>query len=205
MCAKKDMIIILGLGNPGRAYENSRHNIGYKLISILSKEYEIPVNQRRSQAILGEGCLGDKRVILAKSRTYMNNSGKAARYLLDRYKTGPSNLLVIYDERALSFGHLRIRARGTSAGHNGVESIIQSLGSSEFPRVRIGIGQPEQEDAISFVLGEFTPDESKALNEILSRSVAAVTRLLTDSLYSAMNEYNVRPRGSEPDSIVNAP
>ena len=135
----------------------------------------------------------------------MNDSGKAARYLLDRYKTDPSSLLVIYDERDLPFGQLRIRARGTSAGHNGVKSIIETLGSSEFPRVRIGIGQPEQEDAISFVLGEFTPDETKALDEILSRSVAAVTRVITDSLTSAMNSYNVRPQESGHNTTANEP
>ena len=199
------MMIILGLGNPGRTYANSRHNVGYKLVSVLSKEYKIPVKQRRSQAVIGEGYLEDKQVILAKSRTYMNDSGKAARYLLDRYKTDPSRLLVIYDERDLSFGQLRIRARGTSAGHNGVKSIIETLGSSEFPRVRIGIGQPEQEDAISFVLGEFTPNETKALDEILSRSVAAVTRVITDSLTSAMNSYNARPQESGHDTTANEP
>tara|TARA_B100001123_G_scaffold432245_1_gene554970 strand:+ start:4347 stop:4946 length:600 start_codon:yes stop_codon:yes gene_type:complete len=199
------MIIILGLGNPGRTYANSRHNVGYKLLSALSKEYNIPVKQRRSQAVIGEGYLEDKQVILAKSRTYMNDSGKAARYLLDRYKTDPSSLLVIYDERDLSFGQLRIRARGTSAGHNGVKSIIETLGSSEFPRVRIGIGQPEQEDAISFVLGEFTPDETKSLDEILSRSVSAVTRVITDSLTSAMNSYNVKPQEPGHDTTANEP
>lgn len=199
------MMIILGLGNPGRTYANSRHNVGYKLLSALSKEYNIPVKQRRSLAVIGEGYLEDKQVILAKSRTYMNDSGKAARYLLDRYKTDPSSLLVIYDERDLSFGQLRIRARGTSAGHNGVKSIIETLGSSEFPRVRIGIGQPEQEDAISFVLGEFTPDETKALDEILSRSVAAVTRVITDSLTSAMNSYNARSQESGHDTTANEP
>ena len=199
------MMIILGLGNPGRTYANSRHNVGYKLISALSKEYKIPVKQRRSQAVIGEGYLEDKQITLAKSRTYMNDSGKAAQYLLDRYKTDPSRLLVIYDERDLSFGQLRIRARGTSAGHNGVKSIIETLGSSEFPRVRIGIGQPEQEDAISFVLGEFTPDETKALDEILSRSVAAVTRVITDSLTSAMNSYNVRPQESGHNTTANEP
>ena len=199
------MIIILGLGNPGRTYANSRHNVGYKLVSALSKEYNIPVKQRRSQAVIGEGYLEDKQVILAKSRTYMNDSGKAARYLLDRYKTDPSSLLVIYDERDLSFGQLRIRARGTSAGHNGVKSIIETLGSSEFPRVRIGIGQPEQEDAISFVLGEFTPDETKSLDEILSRSVSAVTRVITDSLTSAMNSYNVKPQEPGHDTTANEP
>ena len=199
------MMIILGLGNPGRTYANSRHNVGYKLLSALSKEYKIPVKQRRSLAVIGEGCLEDKQVILAKSRTYMNDSGKAARYLLDRYKTDPSRLLVIYDERDLSFGQLRIRVRGTSAGHNGVKSIIETLGSSEFPRVRIGIGQPAREDAISFVLGEFTPDETKALDEILSRSVAAVTRVITDSLTSAMNSYNVRPQESGHNTTANEP
>ena len=199
------MMIILGLGNPGRTYANSRHNVGYKLISALSKAYKIPVKQRRSQAVIGEGYLGDKQITLAKSRTYMNDSGKAARYLLDRYKTDPSRLLVIYDERDLSFGQLRIRVRGTSAGHNGVKSIIETLGSSEFPRVRIGIGQPAREDAISFVLGEFTPDETKALDEILSRSVAAVTRVITDSLTSAMNSYNVRPQESGHNTTANEP
>lgn len=190
------MIIVLGLGNPGSAYAGSRHNIGYRCVDILSKQYGIPLDQRRRHAVLGEGAMEGESVVLARSRTYMNLSGIAARYLLDRYRLPPSNLLAIYDERDLPVGQIRIRPRGSSAGHNGANSIIDKLESSDFPRLRIGIGQPVQQDPVDFVLGRFTPQESEIIEETLTRAAEAVACIVRCGIEAAMNKFNQRVQGA---------
>ena len=190
------MIIVLGLGNPGAAYAGSRHNVGYRCVDILSKQYGIPLDQRRRHAVLGEGAMEGEPVVLARSRTYMNLSGIAARYLLDRYRLPPSNLLAIYDERDLPVGQIRIRPRGSSAGHNGANSIIDELGSMDFPRLRIGIGQPVQQDPVDFVLGRFTPQESEIIGETLTRAAEAVTWIVRCGIEAAMNKFNQRVQGT---------
>ena len=191
------MIIVLGLGNPGAAYTGSRHNVGYRCVDILSKQYGIPLDQRRRHAVLGEGAMEGEPVVLARSRTYMNLSGIAARYLLDRYRLPPSNLLAIYDERDLPVGQIRIRPRGSSAGHNGANSIIDELESMDFPRLRIGIGQPVQQDAVDFVLGRFTPQESEIVEETLTRAAEAVTWIVRCGIEAAMNKFNQRVQGTD--------
>ena len=191
------MIVVLGLGNPGTAYTGSRHNVGYRCVDILSKQYGIPLDQRRRHAVLGEGAMEGEPVVLARSRTYMNLSGIAARYLLDRYRLPPSNLLAIYDERDLPVGQIRIRPRGSSAGHNGANSIIQELGSTDFPRLRIGIGQPVQQDAVDFVLGRFTPQESEVVEETLTRAAEAVTWIVRCGIDPAMNNFNQRVQDTD--------
>ena len=190
------MIIVLGLGNPGPAYAGSRHNVGYRCVDILSKQYGIPLDQRRRHAVLGEGAMEGESVVLARSRSYMNLSGIAARYLLDRYRLSPSNLLAIYDERDLPVGQIRIRPRGSSAGHNGANSIIDKLESMDFPRLRIGIGQPVQQDPVDFVLGRFTPQESEIIEETLARAAEAVTCIARCGIEAAMNKFNQRVQGT---------
>ena len=186
------MMIVLGLGNPGSAYAGSRHNVGYRCVDILSKQYGIPLDQRRRHALLGEGTMEGEPVVLARSRTYMNLSGIAARYLLHRYRLPPSNLLAIYDERDLPVGQIRIRPRGSSAGHNGANSIIDELESTDFPRLRIGIGQPVQQGPVDFVLGRFTPRESEIIGETLTRAAEAVTWIVRCGIEAAMNKFNQR-------------
>ncbi len=193
------MIVVLGLGNPGSAYAGSRHNVGYRCVDILSKQYDIPLSQRRRHALLGEGAMEGEPVVLARSRSYMNLSGIAARYLLDRYRIRPSNLLAIYDERDLPVGQIRIRPRGSSAGHNGANSIIQELESSDFSRLRIGIGQPVQQDPVDFVLGRFTPQESEILGETLTRAAEAVTWIVRCGIEAAMNKFNQRVQATDSD------
>ena len=191
------MIVVLGLGNPGAAYTGSRHNVGYRCVDILSKQYGIPLDQRRRHAVLGEGAMEGEPVVLARSRTYMNLSGIAARYLLDRYRLPPSNLLAIYDERDLQVGQIRIRPHGSSAGHNGANSIIDELGSPDFPRLRIGIGQPVQQDAVDFVLGRFTPQESEIIGETFTRAAEAVTWIVRCGIDAAMNNFNQRVQDTD--------
>lgn len=184
------MMVVLGLGNPGRAYARSRHNVGFWCVDSLARKYAIPVEQRRRHAVLGEGRIVGEEAVLAKARTYMNRSGVAARYLLDRYHLAPEALLVVHDDMALPSGKLRIRPRGSSAGHNGIESIITELGTQDFPRLRIGVGRPEGQDAVSFVLGPFTSDEAKVIGEAIVRAVEAVAWIAQHGLESAMNIYN---------------
>ena len=184
------MMVILGLGNPGRAYARSRHNVGFWCIDSLARKYGVRLEQRRRHAVLGEGSIMGEEAILAKPRTYMNRSGVAARYLLDRYHLAPAALLVVHDDMDLPVGKLRIRPQGSSAGHNGIDSIITELGTQQFPRLRIGVGHPEGQDAVPFVLGPFTHEEAKVIGETIDRAVEAVAWVAQHGLEAAMNRYN---------------
>ena len=184
------MMVILGLGNPGRAYARSRHNVGFWCIDSLARKYGVRLEQRRRYAVLGEGSIMEEVAILARPRTYMNRSGVAARYLLDRYHLAPAALLVVHDDMDLPVGKLRIRSQGSSAGHNGIDSIITELGTQQFPRLRIGVGHPQGQDAVPFVLGPFTPEEAKVIRETIDRAVEAVAWVAQYGLEVAMNRYN---------------
>ena len=185
------MIVILGLGNPGRSYDRSRHNVGFRCVDALAYRHGIRVEERRRHVVLGHGELAGTSVALAKPRTYMNRSGIAARYLLDRFHARPEELLVVYDDMDLPVGTIRLRASGGAAGHHGIESIIAELGTQEFPRLRIGVGHPpERGDAVSHVLGPFTTEEAKAIEEPLERAVEAVAWVVEFGLESAMNRFN---------------
>ena len=137
-----DTAIIVGLGNPGPRFADTRHNIGWRALDLLAGQIGVPVNERRPKAVLGTGFFAGRRVVLAKPRTFMNNSGEAVEYLLARFGGGATSLLIIYDEMALPVGRIRLRAAGSDAGHNGIRSIIQYVGGVGFPRLRIGIGGP---------------------------------------------------------------
>lgn len=188
--------IIVGLGNPGTRYAGTRHNVGWQALDLLAGQMGVAVNERRPKAVLGAGYFAGRRVVLAKPRTYMNNSGAAVQYLLARFGGGASGLLVIYDEMALPVGRIRLRAAGSDAGHNGIRDIIQSLGTTAFPRLRIGIGAPgrpagaESGGAIGHVLGRFSPEEAEAVDDSLRRAADAVECLLAENIDIAMNRYN---------------
>ena len=177
--------IIVGLGNPGPRFADTRHNVGWRVVDLLARQLQIPLNERRPKAVLGTGYYSGSRVVLAKPRTYMNNSGEAVEYLLARFGGGPQNLLVIYDEMALLPGRIRMRAAGSDAGHNGMRSIIQAVSSTGFPRLRIGIGGPPPGVAArDYVLGKFDDSDSEAILRLLSKgpptlSGACWMRILT--------------------------
>ena len=192
--------IIVGLGNPGPRYADTRHNVGWRVVDLVSRQLEIPVNERRPKAVLGSGYHGGKRVVLAKPRTFMNNSGEAVEYLLARFGGNGVNLLIIYDEMALLPGRIRLRAAGSDAGHNGIRSIIQHVGGTGFPRLRVGIGGPPPGVlARDYVLGGFSDAESEAIASAVERAAAAVQCLLSDGIDAAMNRYNRDPAAQEPD------
>ena len=181
--------IVVGLGNPGPKYASTRHNVGFRCIDVLAERAGINLNDRRKHADLGRGTLGGIPVVLAKPRTFMNHSGLAARYLLDRFGTGPERMLVVVDDLDLPVGKIRMRGAGSSGGHRGLDSISAEARTGAYPRLRIGIGRPGG-GAIAHVLGGFAPDEEEALAEALSRAADAVEVWAEHGVDAAMNRFN---------------
>jgi len=189
--------MIVGLGNPGPAYSHNRHNVGYWTVNRLVRLHGIPLKARRL-ATIGDGRIADKEVVLIKPRTYVNNSGHAVAAALKHTKVSPENVLVIYDELDLPAGRLRIKAKGGTAGHNGLRSLAAALGTTDFPRVRVGIGRPHVDgepvwdpDVVSvWVLSDPTPQETKTLQDAVERATAAVEMVLAEGIETAMNRFN---------------
>lgn len=186
------MYIIAGLGNPGREYEGTRHNVGFQVIDAIAWKYNIEMGTRKHRAFMGKGIIGGHKVILAKPQTYMNLSGESIKSLVDYYKIDPEQeLLVIYDDISLGVGQLRIRGRGSAGGHNGVKSIISHLGGEIFPRIKVGVGnKPHRLDLADYVLGRFTRAESEVMEACLSEVEQAIQLYLEAGLQPAMNEFN---------------
>lgn len=184
------MKIIIGLGNPGKAYANNRHNVGFQCLDYFALLHHIPVKERKRRVRLGMGQVAGIPVVLAKPRTFMNMSGEAVGWLVRQFGVTLDDLLVIYDDLDLPLGKIRIRRRGGSAGHKGVESIITSLGSQDFPRIRVGIGRPDDGDEVSYVLSDFTAQEKRPLAEAVATVADAIYCILTEGIEVAMNRYN---------------
>ncbi len=186
------MYIIVGLGNPERKYDGTRHNIGFSAITALADACHISVDTRKHKALIGKGMIGGQKVILAQPLTYMNLSGESVRELADYYKIDPAEeLIVIYDDVNLETGRLRIRAKGSAGGHNGIKNIIAHLGGQEFYRIRIGVGQkPAGWDLADYVLGRFPREEEPAVREALEKTVQACEVILTENIQTAMNRFN---------------
>ncbi len=183
--------LIVGLGNPGREYRETRHNVGFMVVDRLAVEMDIKLTRVQHKAIVGSGMYDQKKVILAKPQTYMNLSGESVSGLVRFYKVPLSQIMVIHDDLDLPFGTLRIRPSGGSAGQRGMESIINRLGSQDFPRLRVGIGRPAgSKQGASYVLRLFSPAERKELDFILQRAVSAVQTFIREDLNTAMNRYN---------------
>ena len=187
------MYVVVGLGNPGKQYENTRHNVGFNVIDILAKEYDISVTKIKHKALIGEGRIGSEKVLLVKPQTYMNLSGETLIDIYKYYKVDLDNIIVIYDDIDLDVGKLRIRKKGSAGTHNGMRSIIKCLGSNEFPRVRVGISKPKNgQDLADFVLSRFSKEDEKSLQESFENSVAAVDCAIRNDLDLAMNRYNMK-------------
>ena len=186
------MLLVVGLGNPGIRYTSTRHNVGFRFIDLLAKKAEIRLNDRRAKAVLGQGRIAGHEVVLAKPRTFMNNSGEGIEYLLARFGGSPSELLVVYDEMALPTGRIRLRASGSHAGHNGIRSIISAVQTDGFPRLRIGVGQPSHgAETVPHVLGRFSKEEEPLIAQAVQNAVSAVHCMLEESIDVAMNRFNV--------------
>ncbi|MEF2764484.1 MAG: aminoacyl-tRNA hydrolase [Mediterraneibacter sp.] len=186
------MFIIAGLGNPTKEYEGTRHNVGFDVIDRLSEKYNIAVDTKKHRALIGKGMIAGQKVILAKPQTYMNLSGESIRSLLDYYKVDEEHeLLVIYDDVSLGVGQLRIRAKGSAGGHNGIKNIIAHLGGQVFPRIKIGVGEkPPKYDLADYVLGHFSKAEKVLMDEGYDNAVRAVEMIVSGDIEGAMNEYN---------------
>jgi len=185
------MYIIIGLGNPDRRYAATRHNIGFDAITRIADEYNIPLDFKKHKAICGKGYIGGEKVVLAQPQTFMNLSGESVRELVDFYKVSNEEIIVIYDDISLEVGQLRLRSKGSAGGHNGIKNIISHLGTEEFARIKIGVGdKPEDWDLADYVLSRFPKEEEPVIREALKRSSEAVKSIITDGMESAMNIYN---------------
>jgi PTH1 family peptidyl-tRNA hydrolase len=186
-----DRYLIVGLGNPGREYEKTRHNIGWRVIDALAAAHNIQLGKVQSKALIGDGVIAGKRVTLVKPMTYMNLSGEAVGGLMTFYKILPESLLTISDDLDIPPGHLRIRAGGSAGGQNGLRSIIQHLGTQEFARIRFGIGRPPGRMApAAYVLQDFAKSEADLVDETMRRTLKAIETWLTDGIETSMNRYN---------------
>lgn len=186
------MIIIAGLGNPGKEYANTRHNVGFMAIDALASKYGIDVNEKKHKAIIGKGTINGQKVILAKPQTFMNLSGESLRELVDYYKPEvETQVIVVYDDITLDVGGIRVRKKGSAGGHNGMKSIIAHLGTENFQRVRVGIGEkPARMDLADWVLSRFSKEDLAILEDSLGEAVDAVTMLTEGGIDEAMNKYN---------------
>ena len=186
------MYIIVGLGNPTKEYQNTRHNIGFDVIDKLADRFSISVLEKKHKALMGKGIINGEKVILAKPQTYMNLSGESVRELIDYYKIEEeTQLIVIYDDISLDVGQLRIRKKGSAGGHNGIKNIILHLGHDTFPRIKMGVGEkPKGYDLADYVLGHFKKEERVVMDESVLAATKAIELMLQDEIAEAMNLYN---------------
>lgn len=186
------MYIIAGLGNPTAQYEHTRHNIGFDTITYLADRYHITMNTKKFQAICGAGVIEGQKVLLLKPQTYMNLSGNSIGEAVNFYKLDPATeVIVIYDDIALDPGYIRVRKKGSAGGHNGIKDIITHLGTQEFQRIRVGVGEkPKDYDLAAYVLGHFTAEDRKKVEEAIAQAADAVELMVQDRTDEAMNLYN---------------
>ncbi|MCL1808243.1 MAG: aminoacyl-tRNA hydrolase [Clostridiales bacterium] len=193
------MYIIAGLGNPGRRYENTRHNLGFITVDLLAKGNGIKVNKIKHKALVGEGTVSGRNVLLLKPQTYMNLSGESIREALDYYKIDIENLLVVYDDIDIPAGQIRVRRKGSAGTHNGMRSVIYQIQTDLFPRVRIGIGGSRKTGLIHFVTGGFGKEEKAVMEGAVTRAAAAIEAYLEKGIEKAMAEFNVKPKSAMED------
>ena len=201
------MKLIVGLGNPGRGYAHNRHNIGFLCLSHFARTQGIRFDKKQSKARIGRGEAASNKVVLAKPQTYMNLSGQSVSLLMNRFDIHLDDLLVIHDDLDLPLGKIRIRQCGSSGGHKGIDSIISSLGSQDFVRIRVGIGRPtaspdstpiSEDDIIAYVLSDFTAEEKQVISQIIPQVSEAIHLILDEGLDAAMNTHNRPLPSSKP-------
>lgn len=186
------MYVICGLGNPGKQYENTRHNMGFKVIDVLSEKLSTPVMSLKFKALIGEGRIGREKVVLVKPQTFMNLSGESLREVVNFYKVEPENVIVVYDDIDLDQGRLRIRASGSSGSHNGMKSVIYQLQFDNFPRIRVGIGKNVGMPLDAYVLGKPSDEDQKVLDKAIENAADAAEIIVRSSIADAMQKYNTK-------------
>ena len=185
------MYIIAGLGNPGTQYMGTRHNAGFSVIDALADQYNISVDTQKHKGMIGKGMIEGEKVILVKPMTYMNLSGECIREVMDYYKADIDDLIVIFDDISLEPGKLRLRAKGSAGGHNGIKDIIRQLGTEKFLRIKVGVGaKPKGWDLADHVLGRFSTEDRKLVDEAIGKAAKAVDIMIEQGADAAMNEYN---------------
>lgn len=184
--------LIVGLGNPGKEYENTRHNVGFMTVDKLGEKYNTKIDRLKFKSLCSDVMIGDKRCLLMKPSTYMNLSGQAVKEAIGFYKIPIENVLVIHDDISLEPGFLRIRRKGSDGGHNGIKNIIYLCGNNDFPRIKLGVGKKPHPDynLADWVLSKFTADDLKKLSDSIDHAISAVELIIHNEIDSAMNKYN---------------
>lgn len=184
------MYLIVGLGNPESDYSNTRHNMGFNVINQLSDKYDICVNKNKFKALYGMGNVNGEKIMFLKPQTFMNLSGESVKEVVDYYKISIDEILVVYDDMDIEPGKIRIRKSGSSGTHNGMKSIVQCLKSQEFPRVRIGIGKPRNDNFVEYVIGAIDSEDKEKLKVGVDKATDAVCAILEHGIDFAMNKFN---------------
>lgn len=183
------MFLIAGLGNPGREYANTRHNVGFDVLDLISSEYNISINRTKFKGEYGEGSISGEKVILLKPATFMNLSGESVAEAVKFYKIPKDKIIVVYDDISLEVGRMRIRKSGSAGGHNGIKNIIAQLGDDVFTRIKVGVGAPNG-NLVNYVLGHFNEQDRTAVLKVFHASVNAAACIITEGADAAMNKYN---------------
>ena len=191
------MFVIVGLGNPGRKYENTRHNAGFMMVDALADKYGISIKEKRHKALCGTGVIEGVKVLLVKPETYMNLSGESVGEIMNFYKLDPEEeMLVIYDDISLAPGNIRIRKKGSAGGHNGIKSLIAHTGTQNFMRIKVGVGEkPKDWDLADYVLGHFSEEDIKELKDVTGSVIQAAILMMQGNADKAMNDFNAKKQG----------
>lgn len=191
----QEFYCIVGLGNPGRQYEETKHNVGFKVIDKIAEKYDIKVDKFKNKAFVGDGMIRDKRVLLVKPQTFMNLSGESVREIVNFYKIPQERFVVIFDDTSLPCGSVRIREKGSHGGHNGIRNIIDQMGTDQFYRIKVGIGEkPSGWDLADYVLGKFNEDDLPAMEEGMDKAVKGVELMLSRGIAEAANRVNQKAK-----------
>lgn len=191
----QEIFCIVGLGNPGRQYEDTKHNVGFHVIDRLAEKYDIQVTKFKNKALMGDGTIKGKRVLLVKPQTFMNLSGESVREIVNFYKIPQERFVVIFDDTSLPCGSVRIREKGSHGGHNGIRNIIDQMGTDEFNRIKVGIGEkPNGWDLADYVLAKFAPDDLPLMEQGMDKAVLGVELMLSRGIQDAANRVNQKPK-----------
>ena len=184
--------LVVGLGNPGREYENTRHNAGFLTMDVLAEKLGCKIDRLKFKSLCGDAMIGEKRVLLMKPTTFMNNSGEAVREAMSFYKIPIQRVLVIFDDISLDVGRLRIRRQGSDGGHNGIKSILYLTGQDAFPRIKVGVGKKPRPDydLAAWVLGRFPKELTETLDDVFERAATAAMMIVEGNIEKAMNQFN---------------
>lgn len=188
------MFVIVGLGNPDKKYEKTRHNIGFDVIDAIADKYNIVVKEKKHKALCGTGVIEGRKVLLVKPQTYMNLSGESVAEVIQFYKIDPENeMMIIFDDISLAPGNIRVRKKGSAGGHNGIKSIIAHTGTQNFMRIKVGVGEkPDGWDLADHVLGHFSSEDRKKVDEAIKDAISAAVLMMQGDVEQAMNLYNAK-------------